>query len=505
MRVLFGLIGLLGFPLWAQQAPTTETPPPKEVSPIRSLGGDYHNSIKLLQNRFRIDYQVDEITMVFFREYGSAPVVLVRPDGSKIFQKDANGVDLFWYDASTYDMISIKNPVPGPWQAVGQVLPGSRVMVISDIQLHADPLPDIIFSGEILKQTAYLTNGGEPIDYTEFRDVVSLDIRLISTNNPNFNNFGADAQTIATFEDNGRGMDEKPMDGVFTGQFNLAVPDGEWTPVFVVTTPMFTREQVDPNLMLYPNPINISVQLDSGNEGYHKILIDAEREFVDMETLLIDGKIRFPNGDVQNFSLTESSPNTREHQIINYEYGVYRVKLTAYGNTTSGRDFILDVPEYTFLVDAPEPELPPAAEGAADQATGANGEQSGVDAVVTAEPQNMAGEDPLAQAMLEQQSEQEQGLGGAALAGWIIGINVFLVLVGGGAIWWLLRPKRPAMPTSEPGTQQQPQQGADKPALMDRLRALWPFGKKPSPEQAPAEKENSKGGSKLNLSLPEDD
>jgi uncharacterized protein (TIGR03503 family) len=176
-------------------------------SPLTKLGSDFHNGIELLQNRFRIDFEVDEITMVFFRDFGSAPIVLVRPDGSKIFQSSADGESIFWFDSSTYDMISIKNPMPGPWQAVGQITPKSRVMVISDLALHADPLPSIIFSGEILKQTAYLTNNGVPIDYTAFRDVVELTISLSSTNNPNFNNFGANKEIIAFFEDNGKGMD----------------------------------------------------------------------------------------------------------------------------------------------------------------------------------------------------------------------------------------------------------------------------------------------------------
>ena len=100
-------------------------------------------------------------------------------------------------------MISIKNPMPGPWQAVGQITPESRVMVISNLALHADPLPNIIFSGEILKQTAYLTNDGVPIDYDAFRDVVELTISLSSTNNPNFNNFGAKSEIVAFFEKRG--------------------------------------------------------------------------------------------------------------------------------------------------------------------------------------------------------------------------------------------------------------------------------------------------------------
>lgn len=394
----------------------------EEVSPLTQLGSQYHNSIALLQNRFRIDYEVDEITMVFFRNYGSSPIVLVRPDGSKIFQANADGESIFWFDTSTYDMISIKKPEIGPWQAVGDILPDSRVMVISELALHADKLPDIIFSGEILKQTAYLTNDGEPIDYTAFRDVVELTISLSSTNNPNFNNFGAKAEIIATFEDNGKGMDEKPLDGVFTGQFNLAVADGEWMPTFNVATPMYSREQVDPNIMLLPNPINISVDVDDGTGGYHILQVDAEREHVDISTLLIDGKVRYPNGDIQNFSITDMSDDVREHEIVHFDFGIYRVKLTAFGNTLDGREFILDVPEYSFLVEEPQPVV----KGADDP-----------------QLKEELSEEPATQESAEEELvNTEEEMSTSALISMIVGINLFLLIVGGGLIWFITSDKK---------------------------------------------------------------
>lgn len=42
------------------------------------------NQIPLFDNRFRIDYEVEEITMVFFRKRGSPSIILVKPDGSKL-------------------------------------------------------------------------------------------------------------------------------------------------------------------------------------------------------------------------------------------------------------------------------------------------------------------------------------------------------------------------------------------------------------------------------------
>lgn len=419
-------------PLDATRLSAAQTSPSEDKSPITVLGSEYQNSLELLRNRFRIDYTVDEITMVFFREYGSAPIVLVKPDGTKIFQAQADGTDLFWFDTATYDMISLKNPTPGPWQAVGQILPNSRIMVISDIVLRVEPLPKILFSGEILKQTAYLTNHGERIDYTAFRDVVELNIKFASTNNPNYNNFGSETKNIATFEDNGKGMDERPLDGVFTGQFNLSVADGEWTPIFSISTPMFTREQVDPNLMLLPNPIKVSVVVDEEGNGYHNIKIDADREHVDMSTLLLDGKVRFPNGDIQNFSITDMSNDIREHSIVNYELGVYRIKLTAYGNTTDGREFILDVPEFSFLTEAPEPEVVLANEN------GQGAEEESVDA-------KELSVDPLTTSsdLLENEHVEDTSVDSRTLILIVVLVNLFIIVVGGGAIWYFTRRKLP--------------------------------------------------------------
>ncbi|MCW8091987.1 TIGR03503 family protein [Alteromonas sp. ASW11-130] len=339
--------------VWAQTS-AVQHPSTNEPSPISTLGDNYQNSIELLKNRFRVDHHIEEITLVFFREYGSAPVVLVKPDGSKIFQTQAEEQGIEWYDAATYDMIRLTNPVPGPWQAVGQILPDSRVMILSEVKLHAEPLPSLLFSGEILKLTARLTNGDKPIEYKEFREAVDLSIELVSTNNPNYDNFGADNQLIATFQDNGMGMDERPMDGVFTGQFNLIIPAGEWEPIFRVVTPMYTREQVEPVIILHRTPVKLDVDYDDGQRGYHNLLVDVDRELVDINSLLVDGRVRYPNGDIQNFSLTETSDDTRRYKIVAFEDGLFRVKLTVYGTTVNGRDFILDVPEYTFEV---EPEI----------------------------------------------------------------------------------------------------------------------------------------------------
>jgi uncharacterized protein (TIGR03503 family) len=327
--------------------------------PIVELGTEFQNSILFLNNRFRVDNDVDEVTMVFFRENGSAPIVLVRPDGSKVFiESDDTDPNVRWYETPTYDMISIKKPMPGPWQAVGQILEGSKVMVIADIVLDAEPIPRNIYSGEIIKQTAILKNDGKQVDFSPFRDVVSLSIDFVSNNNPNYENFGLGSRTIAKFKDNGQGLDEVAGDGVFTGQFNLNIPSGEWRPTFGIRTPMYNREQINETVLLHPNPILIDVKIDQSNEADHIITVDTDSQHIKLDTLLLDGKVKHPNGEMDNITLTETNDSLKVIKVKNDSFGIYRIKLTAFATTVDGREVIIDVPEKTFVTTPPPPPEP---------------------------------------------------------------------------------------------------------------------------------------------------
>jgi hypothetical protein len=361
----------------------------KEHFGIVDIGSEYQNSIKLLNNRFRIDEDIEEITIVLFREYGSAPVVLVRPDGSKLFlDNDHNDNSYNWFETDSYDMISLKNPMPGPWQAVGDILPESRVMVIAGVVLHAQSIPEIVFSGETIKQTARLVNIGSDIDMSLFKDIVSLSIDFVSTNNPDFPNFGLGSRQVAVFQDDGKGFDESLSDGVFTGEFNLEITEGEWRPVFTVRTPLFTREQVNDIVLLRKTPVTIShheaaksqntanidnqnkteskragdIQADerSHSNDRHEISIDVDANYLNPDNFIVDGTVRHPNGESVKFSMTQVNQNIRKFNINNSGYGIYKINMTVFASTITGRDVVLSVPEYSFVTAAPELQIKPS-------------------------------------------------------------------------------------------------------------------------------------------------
>ncbi|WP_252738919.1 TIGR03503 family protein [Colwellia sp. D2M02] len=330
----------------------------KSTSPLNKGTVEYHksdnitNQIPYFDNRFRIDSELDEITMIFYRKSGSRPVILVRPDGSKI---RVNGFDVEkvqWYDDRTFDMIKIKKPMVGPWQAIGDILPESQILVVSDVKIAVEPLPDIIFSGETLKVTGRLFNGEQAIASPHFKEVVKLDVNFYSTNNSAYENFGADAIKITSFRDDGRGLDEYVNDNVFTGEFVMKFSPGEWQPVYLVKLPMATRELRQENILLHKTPITIEVDVSNTPDESHIMNLVIDPTLVDENSLVFQGKITFPDRQIEPFSILEGKGSKRTEDITYTEPGIYRINVSAFGQTRTGREFRLVVPEVTFNVEA---------------------------------------------------------------------------------------------------------------------------------------------------------
>jgi uncharacterized protein (TIGR03503 family) len=309
------------------------------------------NRVPYFDNRFRLDADLAEITLIFYRKSGSTPVILIRPDGSKIRVNDFDTEKVEWFDDATFDMIKIKKPMPGPWQAVGDILPESHILIVSDVTIAVKPLPNIVFSGETLKVEGHLFNGNEAIKTRHFKDAVTLDVNFYTTNNLAYENFGADAVQVTSFRDDGYGLDEYAHDNTFTGEFVLDFAPGEWQPVYLVKLPMSTRELTQTPILLRQTPIKVSVSPSKDETLPHRVLLAIDSSVVLPNTIVFQGKLTFPDRQIEPFSIMQSNGDERTVDVTNTEPGLYRVNVSAFGETIDGREFRLVVPEFTFNVE----------------------------------------------------------------------------------------------------------------------------------------------------------
>ncbi|MCQ1059441.1 TIGR03503 family protein [Photobacterium sp. ZSDE20] len=230
-----------------------------------------------LDNRFRVDPTVQQVSFMVTRDQKSNSVVLVRPDGHKYYAW-RHPESVSWYEEAGMDIISIENPMPGPWQAVGKVSPKNHITVLSDLKLDVDNLPARLYQSETIKFTARLTQAGQPLALRDFLDRVNLSVVFYEyIENPDDLPKEALPMPIpmGTFADDGYGFDEVAGDGEFTVALPIELQPGKYTVKISSGNGIFLRT-VEQEVLVYPPPINASFIQGRGQTEDHQVVVAGE-------------------------------------------------------------------------------------------------------------------------------------------------------------------------------------------------------------------------------------
>lgn len=420
INVLLGfLLAFSGSPL--AQSVNEENPTAEQRSKFNLINDPMANRLPVEGQRFRIDENIEEITLLFFRERGSSPLILIKPDGSKWYEARHPIEQVTWYTNENFDMIRIKEPMPGPWQVAGRVDEQNEAVIVSDIKFKAQTLPTPLYEDEHVKVEGTLYNGDSPVETARFHETVLLDVLFVSTNNADFDNFGVDPQRIGEFSDNGRGYDEHAGDGTFTSRFKLNITPGEYVPTYELTTPLYDRSYETEPVVIEASPVTFAVKMAEQADNDHQLVIEIDDERIVTSSVAINGEVDFPNGEKRTFSLTDIDQKEVAVPIANLDYGKHLVDIKVFATNKQGREFELVIDDYSFISTRPGPEPPSKAE------------------------QLAAKRAALEQERLEKQrqiDEQESQVVANIII--IVAINLVLVLLGIGLIWFLK--KRAARP-----------------------------------------------------------
>lgn len=350
-------------PVYAQESDELEPQDPRRAFEL--LEQSPRQQLPLENDRFRIDYEVDEIVVVFFREPDTAPVVLTRPDGSKWYASRHSAEKVDWHSGHDFDMVRIVEPMPGPWQATGKIRPNSRAMVYTSIEFHPETFPILVFVGERLRLEGRITQNGEPISQLDFRSAIKLEIRMQSTNNPDYDNFGQAPVPVGEFLDDGRNMDAVPRDGVFTGEFELDLLSGEYIPTYIVETPLHRRLVEGEVMHVRRIPVRPVMEVSEEEGEPHRMRFEVDEAFVNVDDIVVSGRVDFPNGEFENIALSTKQGDDLYLEIPSYTFGVFQVQLELSATNIHGREFFLDIPPFDFRSLRPREPGPTVEEVAA--------------------------------------------------------------------------------------------------------------------------------------------
>ncbi|GIU31842.1 TIGR03503 family protein [Shewanella sp. MBTL60-007] len=326
------------------------------------------NHASELKNRFRIDHMVDSMTLLIHREYGSAPVVIVRPDGSKWYVNRHPEATVTWMEGLTGDMITIKKPMPGPWQLLGQVVEGSVIEKVSTLTVDVDAIPQPLFQGERLKLTARLLGDEQKVRLPGLDFMMNWTARFISKNNTADENYAAGTIIVGAYRDNGEALDEQPDDGVFTSDLNLEQPWGDYTLQVQAKNTVLEREYSQ-EFRLSKRPISVALlETDKPDSGIWTLDIQIDDEVLLLEQTHLEAEIMGPTGKVIPVTVAHLSDKQTQFTLPRViDFGSYDLKLNAVSTTRDGREIYLTLPELFFnLIQPPEP--PPSEEELAARA-----------------------------------------------------------------------------------------------------------------------------------------
>ncbi len=314
------------------------------------------SDIPMLDNRFRIDYGVKEITFIIKRKAGTPSVILVRPDGSKLYVGKVKPADVGWLALPEHDLITLRNPMPGPWQAIGEVDPDNRVRILSDIRLDIAALPMQLYQGEVVKLKSWLLINGQPPQDKYYLSDLGMTVKLQSFSDAAQQQVVLD-QELGRYHDDGKGLDEVPGDGIMTAEATLQdIPAGKYRAIFSTGNQVFVRARYQ-DVLLYPYPFSYNLAPPSEELGA-KLSLLIDRDELDPASVVVKGSVTSNVGGLYEFSETASDPKLDIDLSNIKEVGQHEVKATLYGTTRLGRELKIELPVKTFNVFPPPP--PPA-------------------------------------------------------------------------------------------------------------------------------------------------
>lgn len=370
------------------------------------------SDIPLLDNRFRIDYGVKEITFIVARKPGTPSVILVRPDGSKLYVGKVTPPDVGWLALKDQDLITIRDPMPGPWQAIGEVDPDNRVRLLSNIRLETDQLPTQLYQGERVKLKSWLLIDDAPPKAGYYLTDLGMTVRLQRFNDAKQEGEPIVDEVLGHYRDDGKGLDEVPGDGIMTAEAVLDVAAGKYRAMYSTGNQVFSRARYQ-DVLIYPLPVSYTLAPPSQEFGAKlSFLIDADE--LDPASVVIEGKATNTVGASMAFNAVATEPRVEVDLSAIKEVGQYEVTATLFGTTRLGREIQVTLPVKSFNI-FPVLAVEPSAASAASETSAAVPNQV--------------------------KFEEEQS------SGWLIwllgGVGILLVLLGG--VGFILLQKRRAL------------------------------------------------------------
>lgn len=219
--------------------------------------------VPLDENGFLVDSSIQEFTALIFRRAEVPATIIVAPDGKEFSGTDPKH-NVNWYRTDKYDLITVQSPLAGQWKVKTEMAPGSRVTVVSNLQLTVQPMKSNIKSGQSLDLAYSFQENGNTIINKDFLGVLTGEVLTSGGDSPEVK---STTLTMGT-----------PDDGVFHQKLEGFAGQGEFDVKILIDGKTFKREFIH-HLNISDSAFKLEKTIDesSGKKVYgYKLIADVE-------------------------------------------------------------------------------------------------------------------------------------------------------------------------------------------------------------------------------------
>ncbi|MDH5777325.1 MAG: VWA domain-containing protein, partial [Gammaproteobacteria bacterium] len=241
------------------------------------------DTVPILENKFKVDKGIRDFTVLIFRAPGETkPAAIISPSGKRYTQKQRPR-SIVWHNEGSYDLVTVTNPEPGEWKLDTRVDPDNRVMVVTNLSLKVDTLPNNMMLGDEFVVKVRLLQDGRTITDPKLLSLIDFTVHMKLKDS---------SLPVVKLMDNGKDKDTFAKDGVYTGSIGHFTKPGIYAMAIRGLGETFNRE-VKHRLEVRGSPARLDVEEAKGGGFKTKIIIDPSMlrpETVSIQLKLPDGK-----------------------------------------------------------------------------------------------------------------------------------------------------------------------------------------------------------------------
>lgn len=241
-----------------------------------AVGGQEEVTLDARQ-AFRVDDSISEFTATILHGPGASQgaLTLIAPDGER-FRQDAPPGRAEWRTSAQYDLITVRQPDAGEWRVEGDLDPGSRITILSDLNLQVDSIPLNAAVNASLPVQAVINDVSGQVTDADFLSLLTVGVSVWE-----------DGEPVSTY----------PMalrDGMFLTEVALPRDPGTYQIVVEADGQTFQRRRV--HTINVRNPIALEIN-PVGNA--YELSVYANLPGIEDDLRRFLAEVQGPNGDVR--------------------------------------------------------------------------------------------------------------------------------------------------------------------------------------------------------------